>query len=70
MARSDEPPGPGAPPWVEETEDRMRAAGFAGLEVAAQTFGGVLHRALLGVRPAQPEPEKRVAPPSTPRRTG
>ena len=70
MARSDDPPGPGVPPWMEETMARVRTAGFAGLEVASQTFGGVVHHALLAVRPAHPSREKRVAPPSTPRRTG
>ena len=51
MARSDDPTGSGVPPWVEDTADRICAAGFAGLEIASESFGGVLHRALLGVRP-------------------
>jgi ubiquinone/menaquinone biosynthesis C-methylase UbiE len=50
MARSDEPAG-GPVPWVEETVDAMLAAGFAGVGVESRTFGGVLHRALLGYRP-------------------
>ena len=70
MARSDDRPGPGIPPWMEETMDRVGAAGFAGMDVASQTFGGVVHHAVLAVRPAHPTPEKKVAPPSTPRRTG
>ena len=51
MARSDEPPGDGVPPWIEETVERLRTAGFTGVRVASRTFDGVLHRALLGVRP-------------------
>ena len=66
MARSDEPAGPRPPPSVEETADRMRRAGFSELEIASRTFGGVLHRAFLGMR-AQ---ERRAARLSTPRRTG
>jgi len=58
MARSDERPGPGIPSWVEETVDRMRSAGFADLEVTSRSFGGVLHRALVGVRPGAPTPGK------------
>lgn len=65
MARSDDPAGPTPPPWVTETLDRMREAGFADLGTAGHTFGGVLHHALLGRRPA-----KTTAPHSTPRRTG
>jgi ubiquinone/menaquinone biosynthesis C-methylase UbiE len=52
MARSDEPAGEPVP-WVEEIVDAMRAAGFAGVELAARPFGGVLHRALLGYHPGQ-----------------
>ncbi|MDQ4070688.1 MAG: methyltransferase domain-containing protein [Actinomycetota bacterium] len=51
MARSDEAPGPRPPPWVEETADRMRDAGFAEVSTASETFGAVLHRALLARRP-------------------
>lgn len=50
MARSDEP-SEGAVPWVEETVEAMQSAGFAGVDVARRSFGGVLHRALLGCRP-------------------
>lgn len=49
MARSDEPAG-GAPVWVDETVDRLEDAGFTGVRVASRSFGGVLHRALLGRR--------------------
>jgi len=70
MARSDDPSGPASPPWVEETVAGMQAAGFVGLAVHSHAFGGVLHRALIGSRPGEPGPEKRVAPHSTPRRTG
>jgi hypothetical protein len=49
MARSDEPAA-GSVPWVEETVDALRAAGFAGVEVESRAFGGVLHRALVGSR--------------------
>ena len=65
MARSDEPAG-SPPVWVDETRARMEDAGFTGVRIASRSFGGVLHRALLGVRAE----EKRVAPHSTPRRTG
>jgi len=54
MARSDERPEPGVPSWVEETVDRMGSAGFTDLEVTSRSFGGVLHRALVGVRPGAP----------------
>ena len=50
MARSDETAGTSPPPWVEETLAGLRAAGFAGVQVASRSFGGVLHRALLGYR--------------------
>ena len=66
MARSDDDPGPGTPPWVQETADAMGAAGFADLKICSQTFGGVVHRALTGIRPDG----QRAAPLSTPRRTG
>ena len=49
MARSDEPAA-GSVPWVEETVDALRAAGFAGVDVESRAFGGVLHRALVGSR--------------------
>lgn len=51
MARSDEPAGPALPAWVDATVAGMQAAGFAGVQVASRSFGGVLHRALLGYRP-------------------
>jgi SAM-dependent methyltransferase len=60
MARSDDPPGAGLPAWLETTADDMRAAGFARLEAASRTFGGVVHRALLGFRP--PGKQKSGAP--------
>ncbi|HET7721103.1 MAG TPA: methyltransferase domain-containing protein [Acidimicrobiales bacterium] len=50
MARSDEPAG-SPPPWVEETLARLEDAGFTGVRIASRSFGGVLHRALLGNRP-------------------
>ena len=50
MARSDEPSGTSPPAWVEETLAALRTAGFAGVQVASRSFGGVLHRALLGYR--------------------
>lgn len=49
MARSDEPAG-SAPAWVDETLARLEHAGFAGVRIASRSFGGVLHRALLGYR--------------------
>jgi hypothetical protein len=49
MARSDEPAGV-APAWVNETVDRLEHAGFTGVRVASRSFGGVLHRAILGRR--------------------
>lgn len=63
MARSDEP-ATGPVPWVEETVDALRVAGFGRVEVESRAFGGILHRALVGWA------GKRVAPHSTPRRTG
>jgi len=49
MARSDEPIG--APPvWVDDTVRRLHDAGFTSVRVASRSFGGVLHRALLGKR--------------------
>jgi ubiquinone/menaquinone biosynthesis C-methylase UbiE len=62
MARSDEPPGRTAPAWVEGAAERIRAAGFTGVEVVSQTFGGVIHRALLGARPVVADKEKSGAP--------
>ena len=53
MARSDEPPGSTSPPWVEETVAHMGDAGFTGLDMVSRTFGGVLHRALVGTRPGK-----------------
>lgn len=53
MARSDEPAGDAAPPWVEEIVATMSAAGFAGVEITSRAFGGVRHRALLGYRPGE-----------------
>jgi SAM-dependent methyltransferase len=49
MARSDE--APGSPPvWVHETQAGMEDAGFTAMRIASRSFGGVLHRALLGQR--------------------
>jgi ubiquinone/menaquinone biosynthesis C-methylase UbiE len=53
MARSDEPPGSSRPAWVTDTVAGMERAGFAGVRVASRSFGGVLHRALLGYRPGK-----------------
>jgi ubiquinone/menaquinone biosynthesis C-methylase UbiE len=50
MARSDEPAG-GPVPWVEAIADALAGAGFAGVDVASRTIGGILHRALVGYRP-------------------
>ena len=50
MARSDDPDGPAAPAWLEETVDLMRRAGLEDVGEASRTFGGVVHRALLGRR--------------------
>ena len=66
MARSEDPEGPAAPAWFEETVELMRRAGFEDVGAASRTFGGVLHRALLGRRAW----EEGTAPHSTPRRTG
>lgn len=52
MARSDEPPA-GRVPWVDETAEALLAAGFATVDVASRSFGGILHRALLGCRPGK-----------------
>ena len=49
MARSDDPED-GAPGWFEDTADLLRTSGFGDIAVAGSTFGGVLHRALLGRR--------------------
>ena len=70
MARSDDPPGPGIPPWMEETVDRVQAAGFARPEVASQAFGGVVHHALLAVRPAHAKPAKKSGAPLDPTADG
>ena len=53
MARNDDPPGPEPPPWVDRTVSGMRVAGFHDPVVVARTFGGVLHRALVGTRPGK-----------------
>jgi ubiquinone/menaquinone biosynthesis C-methylase UbiE len=53
MARREEPAGEPTPPWVEQLLAQMEAADFAGLRIATQTFGGVMHRALLGYRPGK-----------------
>lgn len=50
MARTDEPAGTSLPEWLDETMAGLRAAGFVGVQVASRSFGGVLHRALLGSR--------------------
>ena len=52
MARSDEPAG-SRPAWMEETRARLEDAGFTGVRIASRSFGGVLHRALLGNRPGK-----------------
>ncbi len=71
MARTDDPPGGATPAWVEETAGQMVSAGFAGMEVTSQSFGGVLHRALLGRRPAGPGPRgKRSGAPLDPTADG
>lgn len=70
MARSDDPPGPAAPAWVEGTAERMRAAGFTGVDVVSQTFGGVVHRALLGVRPVPTGQGKESGAPLDPTADG
>jgi ubiquinone/menaquinone biosynthesis C-methylase UbiE len=66
MARRDDPEGPAAPAWFEATVDLMLRVGLEDVGEASRTFGGVLHRAVLGRR----APEGRTAPHSTPRRTG
>ena len=53
MARSDEAGGAASPEWVEETVAAMVTAGFSGMRIASRSFGGVLHRALLGNRPGK-----------------
>jgi SAM-dependent methyltransferase len=50
MARSGEGPGASPPEWVRETVAGLEDAGFTGVRVASRSFGGVLHRALLGSR--------------------
>ena len=70
MARSDDPPGPSAPPWVEDTAERLRVVGFAGVEVVSETFGGVVHRALLGARPVRTGEGKESGAPLDPTADG
>ena len=70
MARSTDPPGPADPPWVEGTAARMADAGFTGVEVASHAFGGVVHRALLAVRPTRSDPEKESGAPLDPTADG
>ncbi len=53
MARSDDPEGPAIPAWVAETAEMMGAVGFTQLGAASRTFGGVLHRGLVGRRPGK-----------------
>ena len=58
MARSDEPAGAerigaAVPAWVRATAEGMQAVGFANVEVESRSFGGVLHRALVGSRPGE-----------------
>ena len=65
MARSDDAAGASPPEWVRATVAHLEDAGFTGVRIASRSFGGVLHRALLGSRA-----EKEAAPLSTPRRTG
>lgn len=65
MARSGDGAGTSPPEWVRETVTGIEDAGFTGVRVASRSFGGVLHRALLGGRS-----DKKAAPLSTPRRTG
>jgi ubiquinone/menaquinone biosynthesis C-methylase UbiE len=50
MARSGDGAGASPPEWVRETIARLEHAGFTGVRVASRSFGGVLHRALLGHR--------------------
>ena len=50
MARGGEQAGGAAPVWVNETVAHLEDAGFAGVRIASRSFGGVLHRALLGHR--------------------
>lgn len=70
MARSDDPDGPGTPPWLAETADGMGAAGFTDLEMSSRTFGGVLHRALTATRPADSPAEKESGAPLDPTADG
>jgi ubiquinone/menaquinone biosynthesis C-methylase UbiE len=53
MARSDEPEGPSPPVWVTDIMAGLAGAGFAGVRIASRSFGGVVHRALLGYRPGK-----------------
>ncbi len=70
MARSDDPPGPSAPAWLEDTAERLGVAGFTGVEVMSETFGGVVHRALLGARPVRSGEEKESGAPLDPTADG
>jgi ubiquinone/menaquinone biosynthesis C-methylase UbiE len=70
MDRSDDPPGPSAPAWFEDTADRLRVAGFTGVDVVSQTFGGVVHRALLGARSVGSGPGKESGAPLDPTADG
>jgi hypothetical protein len=38
---------------VLDTLASLEATGFAGVRIASRSFGGVLHRALLGYRPGK-----------------
>jgi SAM-dependent methyltransferase len=55
MARSDDPrdPAAGDPGWVADTVRLMADAGFSDLRTECRTFGGVLHRVLLGGVPGK-----------------
>ena len=65
MARSDEPAGAAPPVWVDKTLAGLEDAGFTGVRIASRSFGGVLHRALLGDRA-----EKRSGAPLDPTADG
>ncbi len=52
MARSDDPPGPGADPeWARVLSEDLEAAGFDVIGHREREFGGVGHRAFLARRP-------------------
>lgn len=70
MARSYDPPDGTAPAWVEGTAERMRVAGFTGVEVVSQSFGGVMHRALLAARPVRSGEGKESGAPLDPTADG